>query len=212
VPPTACHRVPRYTNNAIFLARTNNICFFLHLKHTLERNGANLRIWKQWLLQFSSYKRTCIQTHEQLYRYTNYSARAVGHYVGSPVPLFARPKPPLPVPVCSMRAGVMHWPVSTSACLYFICALPTFACVCAYSLSSAIALYPWPPSKIFAPNKHRFLRVKSPLGHSKKLETIAFFPVPELWAVYIKTDTRTCRENTSMEIPDAGGSELRVCY
>jgi len=44
---------------------------------------------------------------------TSHSARPVWHYVGSSVPFVARPKPRLPIPVYSMRAGASA-PTSTS--------------------------------------------------------------------------------------------------
>jgi len=47
---------------------------------------------------------------------TSHSARAVGHYVGSPVLLFTHPRPPLLAPVCHMHAGSSApMPLSTAS-------------------------------------------------------------------------------------------------
>jgi len=64
----------------------------------------------------------------------NYShpARPVAHYIGIPVPLFARPRPSLPVPVCSRptRTGLSPpTPVSVASAH----CVPAPACVCAMS-------------------------------------------------------------------------------
>jgi len=67
------------------------------------------------------------------YKNTSHSARPVG----IPVPLFVRPRPPLLVPVCSMRASpLVRTPTS------IVCALSACVRVCAYSLISRLVLIP----------------------------------------------------------------------
>jgi len=55
---------------------------------------------------------------------TSHSACPVWHYVGSPVPLCVRPRPPFPVHVCSMPAGPSA-PTPTSIASPPACSVPS---------------------------------------------------------------------------------------
>jgi len=73
-----------------------------------------------------------------MYINTSHSTRSVGHYIVSYVSLFARPRPQLPVTMCSMRAGPSA-PMPTSVASAPLCPVPSAQSVCSGDLPAGPA-------------------------------------------------------------------------